>query len=159
MLTRTVFIESVGRYDQCFKTAPPAAARLMRHCSLQSSLSHMPIRPSSKASTHGPARALQVLSRLAAARGASKASCRRWRPYHIHNAVCVEASRGVDTQIKGCGTIGSNKALAKSRGAFRSRQRRWSRGKRSNRRGWSGGAAAKVVNPESGLTVVPFRNW
>jgi hypothetical protein len=34
------------------------------------------------------------------------------RPYHIHNAACVEAGHRANAQIKGCSTIGSNKALA-----------------------------------------------
>jgi hypothetical protein len=34
----------------------------------------------------------------------------------------VEARRRANAQIKGCSTIGSNKALAGSRGAFRSGQ-------------------------------------
>jgi len=40
-----------------------------------------------------------------------------------------------NAQNKGCGTIGSNKALAGSCGAFRSRQGWRSRGKRTGRRG------------------------
>jgi hypothetical protein len=39
-------------------------------------------------------------------------SRRRWNPYHVHNAACVEAGRRLDAQIKGRGTIGSHKALA-----------------------------------------------
>jgi hypothetical protein len=41
-----------------------------------------------------------------------RCACRRRRPYHIHNAACVEAGHRANAQIKGCSTIGSNKALA-----------------------------------------------